>query len=300
MGYYSCAIQLGDAGIRRSASFVWINGKEVGYNEGAQEPAEYNITEYLKPGKNTIAVNVYKYSDGYYLEDQDYWRLAGIFDDVWLFATPGTHIFDWYATTDLDKTYTDARLDLSMDVKNYSASTVNNFTLRTTLYDSDRKIVKTLISEKFSVLAGNKQTVKISDDIKNPAKWSAEYPNLYTLTFELLNELKKQAALWLDFEEITEGGKFYSYGIGARTYGAIWPDRRPQPEMWQIKKSAQPVTAKLISADKGEVEITNRYLFTNLNALQTEWILQGDGEVISKGVLPVNLEPQKKAVVTFP
>ncbi len=90
-----------------SASFVWINGKEVGYNEGAQEPAEYNITRYLKPGKNTIAVNVYKYSDGYYLEDQDYWRLAGIFDDVWLFATPLAHIFDWYATTDLDKTYTD-------------------------------------------------------------------------------------------------------------------------------------------------------------------------------------------------
>jgi len=67
-----------------SASFIWVNGKEVGYNEGAQEPAEYNITKYLKSGKNTIAVNVYKYSDGYYLEGQDYWRLAGIFDDVWL------------------------------------------------------------------------------------------------------------------------------------------------------------------------------------------------------------------------
>ncbi len=102
-----------------SASFVWINGKQVGYNEGAQEPAEYNITGYLKPGRNTIAVNVYKYSDGYYLEDQDYWRLAGIFDDVWLFATPKTHIFDWHATTDLDDTYTNARLDLSIDVKNY-------------------------------------------------------------------------------------------------------------------------------------------------------------------------------------
>jgi len=101
-----------------SASFVWINGKEVGYNEGAQEPAEYNITKYLKPGKNTIAINVYKYSDGYYREEQDYWRLAGIFDDVWLFATPKTHIFDWYATTDLDKTYTDARLNLFVDVKN--------------------------------------------------------------------------------------------------------------------------------------------------------------------------------------
>jgi beta-galactosidase len=84
-----------------SASFVWINGSEAGYNEGAQEPAEYNITRFLKPGNNTIAVNVYKYSDGYYLEDQDYWRLAGIFDDVWLFATPSANIFDWHAITDI-------------------------------------------------------------------------------------------------------------------------------------------------------------------------------------------------------
>ena len=171
----------------QSASFVWINGKEVGYNEGGQEPAEYNITSYLKPGKNTIAVNVYKYSDGYYLEDQDYWRLAGIFDDVWLFATPMTHVFDWYATTDLDENYTDARLDLSVDVRNYSASAVNNFTVKASLFDADRKPVNTMVSEKFSVEVGHKQTVTISEEIKNPAKWSAEYPNLYTLTFELIN-----------------------------------------------------------------------------------------------------------------
>ena len=112
--------------------------------------------------------------------------------------------------------------------------------------------------------------------------------------------MKKQAALWLDFEEITEGANFFSYGIGARTYGAIWPDRRPQPEMWQIKKSAQPVTVRLISAGKGEVEITNRCLFTNLNGLQIKWILQGDGEIISKGDLQISLEPQKKAVITIP
>ena len=728
----------------QSASFVWINGKEVGYNEGGQEPAEYNITKYLKPGKNTIAVNVYKYSDGYYLEDQDYWRLAGIFDDIWLFATPKTHIFDWYATTDLDENYTDARLDLSVDVKNYTAVAVNNFAIRATLYDPERKIISTMVSEKFSVEEKNKQTIKISEDITNPAKWSAEYPNLYALTFELINssgkteevisgrigfkkteirnqvfylngipvklnginshmqhptlghtmdevtirkdlslfkqfnincvrtshyppvtryleladeygiyvidetgdeahateyvsrnkdweamyrerarnmvlrdrnhpsvlfwsagnesgegdnicavidegkkydktrywmyggnafsqkceeiigprypqlynlitnvylvpdsidprpsfldeylavtgngggalddyweafynhprsmggaiwdfvstgiteeirtlkdrsenniqvnvmgratlvpgidgkgidlnghdqwvevyrddaleidgdnltlslqvfprslsssagtlitkgnwqfglhqirndslefyittrqkrkvqitlpenwenrwhhvvaryngsaislsidgkesipvsvsgnilntpfpvnigrnaeihgqetsvyicdaiidqvgiftkdispgslekpfeEVKKQSVLWLDFEEITGDGEFFSYGIGARTYGAIWPDRRPQPELWQIKKSAQPVTVVLISAEKGEIEITNRYLFTDLNELQTEWILQGDGEVLDRGNLTVNLEPQKKAVMTIP
>ena len=727
-----------------SASFVWINGKEVGYNEGGQEPAEYKITKYLKPGKNTIAVIVYKYSDGYYLEDQDYWRLAGIFDDIWLFATPETHIFDWYATTDLDEIYRDARLDLSIEMKNYSEAIVNNFTIKATLYDDNKKVVSTMTSEKISIPATGSNTVKIFENIKNPAKWSAEYPNLYNLTLELLNssgkseevisgrigfketeirkqvfylngvpvklnginshmqhpvlghsmdeetirkdlslfkqfnincvrtshyppviryleladeygiyvvdetgdeshateyvstwkewegmyrerarkmvlrdrnhpsvlfwsagnesgegdnicavidegkkydktrywmyggnafaqrcediigprypqlynlitnvylvpdsvdprpsfldeylavtgngggalddywelfyrhprsmggaiwdfvstgiiekvrslkdvsgndvqvnimgraklvpgatgkgidlnghdqwvevyrddaleisgdqltlslrvyprslsssagtlitkgswqfgidqvrkdslefylttqrkskvqialsgnwenrwhhvvarynskeivlwidgkestkvpvsgnirntpfpvnigrnveihgqettvyicdaiidevgifskeipaellaiptaELKRKSALWLDFEEINEGGDFYSYGIGARTYGAIWPDRRPQPEMWQIKKSGQPVSVKSISAERGEIEITNHYLFTNLNALQTEWFLLEDGDIVDNGVISVDLEPQMKKVMIVP
>jgi len=113
-------------------------------------------------------------------------------------------------------------------------------------------------------------------------------------------ELKKQAALWLDFEEITEGDEFYSYGIGARTYGSIWPDRRPEPEMLQIKKSAQPVKAYLVSEEKGEIEITNRYLFTDLIELETVWMLQEDNEIIQQGVLAVSLAPQRKKIVVVP
>ena len=170
-----------------SASFVWINGKEVGYNEGAQEPAEYNITRYVRSGKNTIAVLVTKYSDGYYLEDQDYWRLAGIFDDIWLFAAPGIHISDWVATTDLDETYTDSKLNLSVDLRNFTTQDVMNYSLRITLYNSGKSVINTLISDNISVSSKGRQTVKISENIKNPEKWSAEKPNLYTLTFELLN-----------------------------------------------------------------------------------------------------------------
>ncbi|MFH0843464.1 MAG: glycoside hydrolase family 2 TIM barrel-domain containing protein [Bacteroidota bacterium] len=168
-----------------SASFVWINGNEVGYNEGGQEPAEYNITKYVRHGKNVIAVLVTKYSDGYYLEDQDYWRLAGIFDDVWLYAAPETHIFDWQGVTDLDEAYADARLDLSVDIKNYSSAGANNLMLKATLYDSERKIVRTLTGESFSIPGQGKETLKLTADIKEPAKWSAEFPNLYSLIFEL-------------------------------------------------------------------------------------------------------------------
>ncbi len=171
-----------------SASFVWINGKEVGYNEGGQEPAEYNITKYVKPGKNTIAVLVIKYSDGYYLEDQDYWRLAGIFDDVWLYATPKTHIFDWNAVTDLDENYINSRLSLSTDIRNFSSVPAGDLTIHATLYNSGKKVVSNMVSRKFNVAAGGKETISLASDIINPDKWSAEFPSLYTLTFELLDK----------------------------------------------------------------------------------------------------------------
>jgi len=113
-----------------SASFVWVNGQEVGYNEGAQEPAEYNITRYLKSGTNTVAVLVTKYSDGYYLEGQDYWRLAGIFDDVNIYAAPNVRLFDWQVITDLDENYRDALLSVKFDVKKYENSPAGSYKVK--------------------------------------------------------------------------------------------------------------------------------------------------------------------------
>ena len=170
-----------------SASFIWLNGREVGYNEGGQEPAEYNVTRFLKPGRNTLAVSVIKYSDGYYLEDQDYWRLAGIFDDVWLFAAPGVHIRDWQAITDLDQQYRDAELILSVDLANYNPAAVDAYSVKATLYDDRKILIQTLTSEKVSLSAGSGINVKFSGHVINPAKWSAEFPGLYTLVFELVN-----------------------------------------------------------------------------------------------------------------
>lgn len=171
-----------------SASFVWINGQEVGYNEGGQEPAEYNVTKYIKPGKNTIAVCVVKYSDGYYLEDQDYWRLAGIFDDVWLYAAPGMHIFDWSATTDLDENYTDAELNISLIISNYTDKAKDGYSVRATLYNRSGKAVSIINSERFSARPGEKKEIPVSEIISDPEKWSAEKPALYSLYFELINE----------------------------------------------------------------------------------------------------------------
>ena len=171
----------------QSASFIWINGKQAGYNEGGQEPAEYDITPYIKSGKNTIAVCVVKYCDGYYLEGQDYWRLAGIFDDVTIYATPQTRLFDWFVTTDLDKEYKDAELKVKVDVKSYEENNTP-YSVRAILTDSQGKRVKEMQTDQFTMNGKGKKAFELSSFISNPGKWTSETPTLYQLKLELLTE----------------------------------------------------------------------------------------------------------------
>jgi beta-galactosidase len=169
-----------------SASFVWINGKQVGFNEGSHEPSEYNITPLLQKGTNTIAVLVTKFSDGYYLEGVDTWRLAGIFDDVTVFATPKQRIFDWHVITDLDDSFTNADLLLKIDIKSYQ-KTKENYRIKTTLKKNNEDIV-TSISKQFSFQENNIQITSIKELIVNPDKWTSETPNLYNLIIELFDQ----------------------------------------------------------------------------------------------------------------
>lgn len=170
----------------QSASFVWINGQQVGYNEGGQEAAEYDITPFVKKGENTIAVCVVKYSDGYYLEGQDYWRLAGIFDDVTIYATPKTRLFDWFVTTDLDDQYRDATLNVSVDVKRYEEGS-SKYSVRAMLTDAKGSKVTEMTSDEFSIDGKSKKSVELSSLVSNPDKWTSETPTLYKLKLELLS-----------------------------------------------------------------------------------------------------------------
>lgn len=171
----------------KSASYVWINGEKVGYDQGGMEPAEYDITKYLQEGENTITVQVFRYCDGTYLECQDMWRLSGIYRDVYLMATPKTHIRDFYVTTDLDSRYRNATLNIQTSIINYREASTGNCRLSVQLYDEAQNAVldEPLTKEGFSLAAGKDQTLEFSEEIKNPKKWSAEYPNLYTLTLKL-------------------------------------------------------------------------------------------------------------------
>ena len=178
------------AGIQ-SAGTVYLNGQQVGYSEDAMTPAEYNITDFLKPGENNLAVQVLNWSDGSYLEDQDFWRLSGIYRDVFLYATPPQHIRDYQVMTELDDQYRDAVLKLKLSLKNYVSTVSKDLSIRVSLADAasnpvfEHKINATPID-------GGKETVLTLDqDIKNPLKWTAETPNLYKLSLELFDQAGK-------------------------------------------------------------------------------------------------------------
>lgn len=166
-----------------SGSFVWVNGQEVGYNEGAQEPSEYDITKYVKPGKNTVAVLVLKYCDGYYLEGQDYWRLAGIFDDVTVFTVPQARIRDWQVITDFDKSFTDSDLSVAIDLKAYDVP-ASGMTVAAEVSREGRKVAD-MQQAGIGLAAGELSTVTLRARVSAPLKWTAETPDLYDLKMTL-------------------------------------------------------------------------------------------------------------------
>lgn len=166
-----------------SAMYIWINGQKIGYSQVTKSPAEFDITPYLRKGENMLAVEVYRWSDGSYLEDQDFWRISGIDRDVYLYSTAQIRILDYFVKAGLDKNYTNGTFSLEVDIKNFS-DTKSNGSLVVTLLDADRKEV---FSRKQSWKADNGQTTKIAlnTTVKAPAQWSAETPNLYTLVLSL-------------------------------------------------------------------------------------------------------------------
>jgi beta-galactosidase len=173
------------AGVQSSCE-IWINNRKVGYSEDGMTPAEYNITSYLVPGENLLAAKVINWSDGSYLEDQDFWRLSGIYRDVFLYATPSVHIRDYQIITDFDSLYQDARLQITFLLKNFSRKVAPGKSLQLTLCSpSGNEIFKKIVQIKDFI--SQEETVLMLDEfVKNPLKWSAESPNLYLLTVELM------------------------------------------------------------------------------------------------------------------
>jgi len=171
----------------KSAFYLWINGKEVGYSQGSATPAEFNITRFLQDGQNHIKVKVFRWSDGSYLEDQDAWRLSGIYRDVYLFSTPEVHIRDFFVRTDFDDELKNADLRVRIKVKNYSETNFNKNKLEFSLYDSEHRPVIPSLEKTIHVVALAEKELLLSQLVQSPLKWSAETPHLYTLILRLKN-----------------------------------------------------------------------------------------------------------------
>ncbi len=169
-----------------SAFYLWVNGREVGYSQESKTPATFNISTHLQPGENLLAVEVYRWCDGSYLEDQDMWRLSGIFRDVLLYSVTPMHIRDYGLSSDLDAAYLDATLTVHATVRNLGAEPSAPAHIAAVLYDPEGTPVETeLTVEVPEIAAGAEATVSGVISVPNPLKWTAETPNCYTVTLVL-------------------------------------------------------------------------------------------------------------------
>lgn len=175
-----------------SAFYVWINGEFVGYDEDAMTSAVFDISKYLKEGKNTIAVQVYKWTTGSYFESGDTWTFSGIFRDVYLQSRPNVHIRDFFFSSDLDEAYKDAELKGKIKIFNNANEVAKGYQVNIDVYDD----LGNLISEsgdkspKLGWRMGNlgaESVLEYSTVIKAPKLWSTEFPNLYTIVLSLVN-----------------------------------------------------------------------------------------------------------------
>jgi len=169
-----------------SAMYIWVNGQKVGYTENTKSPAEFDITSYVKPGKNLVAVEVYRWSDGSYLEDQDFWRLSGIDRNVYLYSTADLRVADFFARPDLDGQYKNGSLAVDVKLSNYN-KTAKTGVLEAVLLDANGKEIfnQTL---KIATPADAKKEVSFSKNVSSPNLWSNETPYLYSLVLTLKDE----------------------------------------------------------------------------------------------------------------
>ncbi len=217
-----------------SAFFVWVNGKKVGYSVNSRNPAEFDLTSYVVAGqKNLLAVEVYRYSAGSYMEDQDMWRLSGIFRNVTLWSAPQVHVRDFALTTDLDSNYRDGVLRVSAKIRNYSAVTEPARRLQVELVSREGRATN-LAQELVDVPAlapGEERQISTSLDVKDPAKWTAETPDLYTVVLSLASggEHTEVLSARTGFRKIEiKNAVFMINGVPVKLKGANrhenWPD----------------------------------------------------------------------------
>lgn len=169
----------------KGAAYYYLNGQFIGMSKDSKLPARFDITNYAKTGKNILAIQIHRWSDGTYLECQDFWRISGLERDVYVYTLPKAYISDIFAKTPLDSSYKNGLLELNVDVA-YPENSKDSYRIGYYLYDSFGNI----ISEETKPL-NNKNSITFKKEIANVSTWTAESPNLYTLAIEFKNKKGK-------------------------------------------------------------------------------------------------------------
>tara|TARA_B100000700_G_scaffold112178_1_gene126242 strand:- start:4275 stop:7514 length:3240 start_codon:yes stop_codon:yes gene_type:complete len=217
-----------------SAYYVWLNGKLIGYSQDSALPAEFDITNTVKKGKNKLAVQVFRWSDGSYLEDQDHWRLSGIHREVLLLAQPKVSIRDIAVRTKLDKDYKNAQLQVRLDYQNIDKQDVDGWQAKIELLDNlsgNKTKTITKLSKALNKLSPlrfpQRDTFEFANfkaDISNPRLWNTETPNLYTLVVSIYDSSNKHVesrSVRVGFRDvqITEDGQLLVNGKSVKLIG---------------------------------------------------------------------------------
>ncbi|WP_286860900.1 glycoside hydrolase family 2 TIM barrel-domain containing protein [Proteiniphilum sp. UBA5510] len=171
-----------------AAMYLWVNGEKVGYSEGMKNPVEFDITPFVRKGKNKIAIEGYRWSDGSYLEDQDFWRLSGFDRGIYLYSTDKVRITDFFAQPQLDANYKSGELKVEIKLDNFENKDRNTFLEMELLDHSGKTVVSKGLWVNLKANQANQQV--ITQKINSPALWSAEHPNLYTLLLSLSDDQK--------------------------------------------------------------------------------------------------------------
>ncbi|MDF7826709.1 glycoside hydrolase family 2 TIM barrel-domain containing protein [Pontiellaceae bacterium B12227] len=251
-----------------SAFYVWVNGEQVGYSQGSRLAAEFDITEYLQPGKNRLAVQVFRWSDGSYLEDQDMWRLSGIHREVMLLAQPKIALNDFYVRPKLDADYKDATLEIRPRLWVKSDEDLEGWKITAQLYDANQKAVLAApMSCKVKDIHEERWPQRditpfafMKADIKNPLKWTAEHPNLYTLVFSVLDPSGKT----VEARSQTIGFRSVEFGKDQ----ALLINGQPVKLMGVNRHDTSAVNGKALTRDeiRKDVELLKQF---NFNAVRT-------------------------------
>ena len=170
----------------KSGVYLYINGREVGYSEDSKTTAEFRITSYVKPGKNSVAIKVFRWSTGSYLEAQDFWRISGIERDVFLWSQPRTSLRDFRVKSTLDEHYRDGIFELETSVANYGRGASSAEVSYELLNETGNRVATG--SKRLSVHSNGVQSVRFAAELADVATWSDEYPNLYKLLITVTGE----------------------------------------------------------------------------------------------------------------